>query len=262
MRIERVGIAQVKGTRHESVPAAPVDASGLPGDRAVALVDPATGATCKSVDHGVLVRVRGRVDADGVRVTLPGGDVVAQPLDGGRPAEVTYWGRPVATRLLDGPVAAALSDLLGRRVLLAPSVRRADYVWDAPVSVVRRSEVEELAARAGRPDLADPDLLGRYRSNLVLDDADKPLDGTPGTLLTCGDVVLEVTGEIDRCAVMDHHPFTGEPDAPVMKVLATYRRTPAGVMLGLKTRVLRPGTLRAGDPVRTTPPAHDPRRPA
>lgn len=255
MRIERVGIAQVKGTRHESVLSAPVDAAGLPGDRAVALVDPTTGATCKSVDHGILVRVRGRVDADGVRVTLPDGDVVAQPLDGGRPAEVTYWGRPVATRLVEGPVAEALGDLLGRRVLLAPSVRRADYVWDAPVSVVRRSELEQLARRAGRSDLAAPDLLGRYRSNVVLDDTDAPLDPTPGTVLTCGDVVLEVTGEIDRCAVMDHHPLTGEADAPVMRVLAQYRRVSAGVVLGLKTRVVRAGTLRAGDPVRVGRPA-------
>lgn len=255
MRIERVGIAQVKGTRHESVPATPVDASGLPGDRAVALVDPATGATCKSVDHGVLVRVRGRVDADAVHVTLPGGEVVAQPLTGGRPAEATYWGRPVTTRLVDGPVAEALSDLLGRRVLLAPSVRRADYVWDAPVSVVRRSELDQLARWAGRPDLADPHLLGRYRSNVVLDDTDAPLATAPGTLLTCGDAVLEVTGEIDRCAVMDHHPLTGESDAPVMRVLAEHRRAPAGVMLGLKTRVLRPGTLRAGDPVDVVQPS-------
>lgn len=236
----RIGIAPVKGLRHLSMILARVDAEGLVGDRACALVDPSAMATLKSAENGRLVQAVGRVQHDGViTVELPGGAWYAQTLDGGDEARITYWGRPVRARLVDGEVAAALSDWLGRRVLLAPAPQRRSFVWDAPVSVVTMPELRVLADRLGRPELLDD--LGRYRSNLVLD-----ADLRVGDRFRIGEVLLEAVGEIERCAVMDQHPLTGERDIPVLKELARYRRGPDGIALGLRCRVLEPGTVAIG----------------
>lgn len=242
MRVIRVGLAPVKGLRHETVEQAQVDAEGLVGDRAVAIVDPDRMATLKSAENGRLVQVRGGVAGDSLWVELPDGTRHEQGLDGGSAARITYWGRPVDAHLIDGPVAEALSGFLGRRVLLAPAPQRRSFVWDAPVSVVLLEELHELAARLARPDLLDG--LGRYRSNLVLD-----AHLEPGDRVRVGEVLLEAVGWIDRCVVMDQHPLTGEADAPVMKELGRYRRTDEGVVLGLRCRVLEPGVVRVADPV-------------
>jgi uncharacterized protein len=71
-----------------------------------------------------------------------------------------------------------------------------------------------------------------------------------GEEVEVGEARLRVAGPIPRCAVVDHHPVTGEKDARLLQALVSSRpRNSAGEpVLGVYAECVRPGVVegRAG----------------
>lgn len=233
MQVVRVGSTPVKGAQHLARPAATLTGSGVVGDRLFCLVDPATDRCLRTVQHPQLLQARADWDGTALTVALPGATASGVPEPGGEVRTVDYWGRPTRVEVVAGPWAAAYSAHLGREVLLVRA-GPGDVVYGGPVTIVST----EALARLG--DGVDP---ARFRATFVVS-GDDP---APGDRLVVGaGAVLRVRRRVPRCAVVDHHPLTGERDARLLQALPREAGQP---VFGVEADVVVPGTVVPGDPV-------------
>lgn len=261
-QVSRVGFTPIKGTRHQSLDEARLDLSGPVGDRLFCLVDPAAARALRTVDNPGLVAMVADLHDGRLRVRFPdGSEVEAVVLLGDQVVRFDYWGRQVTGRVVDGPWADAFSDHLGRRVVLV-ACAPGDVVFGDSVTMITTSALANLGralAALGHTSATAVD-AARLRATLVVDDHRDPSDGAgprevgrPGHRLAVGDAVVEITGVVARCAVIDIHPVTGVRDGRLMKTLGRIaeRDTRFGdPVFGMQARVLRPGVVRPGDAVR------------
>jgi uncharacterized protein YcbX len=242
--VRRAGFAPVKGMRHLALDAIEVDEQGAVGDRAHCLVDVEQGRVLRTVQHPSLIAVVART-VDGVlELTLPTGESVAAPADPtGEALTCDYWGRSVPLELTRGPHAEMLSGWLGRPVRLA-AAPRGDVVFADPLTLVGTATLRDLARRTGHDEL--PEQAARLRATLVVE-TDEPYveDSWAGREAVVGGATVVVGGPIPRCAVVDHHPETGEKDVRLLKALVGDRPTNrAGEpMLGVYATCVRSGRV-------------------
>jgi MOSC domain-containing protein len=258
----------VKSMLGEDLREAELDAAGVAGDRAMALIDTATGrvATAKHprlwralLTFGATLDGTGGTGGTGVRIRLPGGDSI--------PAD-------------DVDVDRVLSALLGRQVRLA-SVRPdgAEVERPAPEDVLDQGVEAEVPfatlqiaqgtsggtfvdyAPVHLISTATLDHIGvealRYRPNLVVDTpGGRPFaeNGWVGREITVGGVRLRGTLPTPRCSVptLEHGDLPRSPQA-VRRVLADNRVDVPGFGVlpcaGVYAEVLVGGTVRLGDEV-------------
>ncbi|GAA1388933.1 MOSC domain-containing protein [Luteococcus peritonei] len=218
--VERLGWSPVKGTSWLSAERLELDGDGIEGDRLWSPVTPDLRCV-RATDLPWLAGLR-------VEPTeLPGPDDLL--LDG-RERTVLYYDRRFSALVHGGEVARRLSEAAGQELLLARTTGRRGFIWSSPVSLLLRSELDDLPL--------DTD---RYRPNIVLDDRAEPIRPEPGMRLRLGPVVLHVEAPLERCLVIDHHPVTGRRD---QRLLGRLR---PGVLLGWGCRVLAPGSLALGE---------------
>ncbi|NYI71594.1 hypothetical protein GGQ54_002154 [Naumannella cuiyingiana] len=248
-RVVRVGRAAVKGTRHESLPAAGIGSAGVLGDRALAFCDPERGRVLRTVENPGLVAVRARWDDPVLELDLPGGRRVRDELVETGELVADYWGRAARLQTVGSAHAAAVGALLDRPVVLARAEPGA-IVYSGAVTLVTTSALAELSGRIGGP-VADE----RFRANLTVDDAAGPeLEALPaGARLAVGSAELIIRGPVPRCAVIDIGE-RGRPEGALMRALAGYRRRGPEVYFGLDCAVARPGRVAVGDAVRVREP--------
>ncbi|WP_300641315.1 MOSC domain-containing protein [Nocardioides sp.] len=243
MQVVSVGYAAVKGTRHLTRPEVRIGPAGVVGDRRWCLVDVEARQVLRTVAHPRLMGLA--VDEEPL---VAAGAVAAGTVTTGTGDRVTcdYWGREVALDLLDHPLAAEASGLLGlppaRGVRLAAAPERG-VVYAGAVSLVALSTVEALAAEVGVP--VDP---RRFRANLVVDTGLPPRaeEAWVGRAVRVGDTVVRPTALTTRCAVVDHHPDTGARDLRVLAALPVIGGAP---VCGADGEVVADGVVRPGDPV-------------
>lgn len=242
--VTALSLAPVKGMRLTAVDAVALEREGARGDRAYLVVDE-HGALLETTRTPALLAVEPVCDA--ARGTLclqfPGGsraEAVPEPL--GAATTRLYDGRAVSGRLVDGPLAAALSEHLGRSVrLLArdPAETGAD---DAPVTLMSQASLRALAPALG----AVPDGR-RLRMTLTVAGVEAWEEhGWAGRELAVGAAGLRVIDPVPRCVVTTRDPDDGRTDAPVLKALAQLRGK-RDVTFGVWCAVTRPGTVRRGD---------------
>jgi len=278
--ISEINRYAVKSMLGESLQAAAVGASGIPGDRAYALVDIETGKIASAKDPrkwaqllGFRSVYDGEVDRDALVFTLPDGSEV---------------------RATASHVDTVLSAACGRQVRLSADTasNTYDYVWEvqgiAPEEVVTGSQIgttddgapisampAALMAPGTFQDVAPLTLIttsalramkqqhpdgdwstDRFRMNLLID---SDLDGIvenewPGRRLRIGGAELEVTGPAPRC-VMTTLPQSGLPrDRAILKTVAAHNRQEFGgfgiwACLGVYANVVTPGEVARGDHV-------------
>lgn len=144
--------------------------------------------------------------------------------------------------LLDGPHTAALCDLLGHDVRLA-AAPRGGVVFGAPMTVVTTASLRACADAIGQPVDA-----ARLRATMVVE-TDEPWveDSWLGREVVVGNARLRIGGPVPRCAVIDHHPETGEKDLMLLTALAQHRPTNrAGEpMFGVYAECVTPGVVTA-----------------
>ena len=235
--VASLALAPVKSTRLTGVDTVQIGPTGVVGDRAFVVVNPANELLL-SARNPALMRVVARRDGDVLELTFPDGRVVAAVPEPGEPAmTANYEGRPIAGRIVEGELAVALSDFLERPVRLIALDAGERAADDAPVTISSRASLEAV----GIPDAR------RYRMSITLDGvAAWEEHGWGGRELTIGSARLRVTEPVPRCVVTTRDPESGRRDAPTLKRLAELRGK-RDVTFGMWCEVLASGQIRVGD---------------
>jgi uncharacterized protein len=248
MRVTDLRIAPVKGMRVSEVDAIELGPAGARGDRAFLVVDRDDGLLLTTRTPRLL-QIAPRWDGTTLALTFPDGTEVAAAPEPVRAATTgNYEGRPIRGRLVEGALAEAVSEHLGRPVRLLmrdDGERGAD---DAPVTLMSGATLAALAPALGG---TVPDAR-RFRMTIAIDGADAWEEhGWGGREIAVGAARLRGVEPVPRCAVTTRDPERGDTDAPVLKALATLRGK-RDVTFGIWCDVVEPGAVRVGDPVAVT----------
>jgi uncharacterized protein len=244
--VTALAIAPVKGLQVASAESLEIGPAGPAGDRAFLVVDLDNRLLTTSRTPALLA-VSARWADGSLALRLPGGREVAEVPEPGEPATIAlYDGRPVAGRLVDGALAAALSEHLGRQVRLLARDDGQTGADDFPVTLMSTASLAALAP-ALEGVVPDP---RRFRMTITVDGVDAWEEhGWAGCTVAAGDAVLRVAEPVPRCVVTTRDPEHGGRDAPTLKALADLRG-PRDVTFGVWCEVVSPGRVRRGDPVR------------
>jgi uncharacterized protein YcbX len=223
-RLREIRRYPVKAMGGESLEHADVDARGLVGDRAYAVVDGdgklATGKHSRRFRRrDEVFEFASRTTQDGVRVTGRGGD----------------WLVP------DDDLDRALSDAMGDPVRVLPETTT-PYFDAGQVSLVGTASLEWCRVRLG----VDADRR-RIRPNLVIE-TDEPFVEETWADVTLGEVRLVHVERIERCRMIDIAQEGLPRDGRWLKALTGAREMCLGVYLD----VVEPGRVSLGDDVAVT----------
>jgi len=82
-----------------------------------------------------------------------------------------------------------------------------------------------------------------------------------GHRIQVGEAVIELRGDVGRCAITTQNPDSGVPDFDTLRTIDAYRprtNNAAGrehIPFGVYGDVVRPGVVRVGDPVQMLEPS-------
>ena len=244
--VTRLSIAPVKGMRLAAAESLELGPTGARGDRAFCVVDPETKLLLTTRTPGLL-QIVPRWDGEVLALSFPdGSEVAAPPALGARASTSNYAGREIKGRLVGGAHADAVSAHLGRSVQLLARDEGERLADDAPVSLMSDAS---LAALAPALDGTAPDPR-RFRMTIAIDGVEAWEEhGWGGREIAAGEALLRGIRPVPRCVVTTRDPDDGHTDVPVLAALAGLRGK-RDVTFGIWCEVLRPGTVRVGDPVR------------
>ena len=245
--------APVKGLRLQSVDEVELGPAGAPGDRRFHLVAE-DGRLINGKVASQLFQVSAESDPEGTSLTLllPDGSRLQREVELGDAVETSFYGRPVRGHVVDGPFAAALSDLAGmqlRLVRVDETGAGVDRGAEAGVSCVSSAALDGLAREAG-VDSVDG---RRFRMLFGIDGVEPhEEDGWLGRRVAFGDAIVALHGLVGRCAVTSKSPDTGAKDLDTLRTIKRYRPDVDGeepIPFGVFGDVERPGRVRVGDRV-------------
>jgi uncharacterized protein YcbX len=212
----------VKAMGGESLESAEVEARGLLGDRAYAVVD--GDGKLASGKHSRRFRRRDEVFEYAARTTA-GGVVVS--------------GRGEAWPVPGDAVDTALSEAMREPVRVLPETGT-PHMDAGPVSLVGTASLdwcrEHLQVDADRR---------RVRPNLVVETSEPFVEETWAGIVEVGEVGLTPVERIERCRMIDIAQEGLPREGRWLKALSETRE----VSLGIYLEVTRPGTLRVGDEI-------------
>jgi uncharacterized protein YcbX len=251
--VTSITVAPVKGLGLVHVEEVELELTGVRENRRFHLVS-AEGRLINGKVAGTLVRIAPTTDRDGTTLSLrfPDGSVLEGPVVLGDPVETSFYGRPVAGRLVDGTFAEALSAFAGQELRLVrvhePGAG-SDRGIEGSVSVVSNGTLDRLAREAGEERID----RRRFRMLFGIDGVEAHAeDGWLGRSVAFGEAVVRLQALVGRCAVTTHDPNTGLADLDTLGIIAGYRShvesdepLPIGVWGGVEVS----GRVRIGDPV-------------
>jgi uncharacterized protein len=243
--VSELTIVPVKGMRVARVDEVRLEGRGPVGDRAFLVVD-AHGDLLKTTRTPELLAVVPAWDGEMLRLRFPGGGEVAEaPRPGAAAVTRLYDGREMPGRLVDGALADALSEHLGRRVRLLMREAGQTGADDFPATLMSEASLRALAPALGG---TVPDGR-RFRMTMTVVGLEAWEEhGWAGREVAAGEVVLRVVDPVPRCVVTTRDPDRGSTDAPILRALARLRGRD-DVTFGVWCEVVRPGTVRRGDAV-------------
>lgn len=245
--VANLALAPVKGMRLTSPAQVELERDGPAGDRAFLVLD-AEHELLLTTRTPRLLQVEPSFDAERRELALrfPDGSEVRDVVTLGKAAVTRlYDGRELAGRLVDGQLAAALSEHLGRPVLLLCRDAGHPGADDAPVTLMSAASLAALAPALGG---AAPDPR-RFRMTLTIAGVEAWAEhGWGGKEVAVGEALLRVSEPVPRCVVITRNPEEGHVDAPLLRALARLRGK-RDVTFGVWCEVLSAGRVRRGDPV-------------
>lgn len=250
-RVSWISLTPVKATMLHLVDEAELLESGVRGDRRFYFVTE-RGRLFSNKDHGPLQLVRAEYDADGdaLAMRFADGRVVEDEVVRGEEIETTFHKRQRAARVIVGPWADAVSELVGQEVrLVEPEWPAPDRGRGGAATLLATSSLGRLAAQLG-VDAIDG---RRFRMNFGVEGIGAhEEDAWRGRRVQVGDAVVIPQGHVGRCVITTQNPDTGCTDLDTLKGLAAYRRdgeTTEPLPFGIHAAVAEPGRVRVGDPV-------------
>jgi len=251
--VSRLSIAPVKSLALVHPDEVRLETWGAVGNRTFFLVGD-DGRLVNGAKIGQLVQVRARHDpeTDTLTLTFPDGEVVEGcAAELGEPLTTDFYGHHlVASHVVEGPFAAALSAFAGRslRLVRPDEPGAANDIW--PASMLSTASVAELAARSASDVPRDS---RRFRLMIEIDGCEiaHEEDTWIGGRVRVGGATLGVPGPIPRCVVTTQDPATGLKDFPTLRAIKEYRGTRKGEQIdfGVYGEILEPGAVRVGDAV-------------
>lgn len=252
--VSQINVAPVKALGLVHPDEVLVERTGVAENRRFHIVDDG-GRRYNQIRNGELVRVRPEYDSarEHLALRFPDGTVAAREVELGEEIAVDFYGRPVTGHLVDGPWSDALSRWVGRPLRLVQSEPGAAVDRGrGQVSLVSEESLAELARQAGR-DHVD----GRRFRMLFQIEGCEPHeeDGWLKQRVQIGDAVVELRGDVGRCAITTQNPETGVPDFDTLRTINDYRAmtwNAAGkehIPFGVYGEVVRAGVVRVGDSV-------------
>lgn len=244
----------VKSTRGELLPDCEVTPSGLPFDRNWMIADE-SGRMITGRTDPRLVQVLARTDACTLQLSAPGCEVLDVPLTlFSQPMPASVWkddfpafcGANAADRWLSAflgkPVRLLYAgEKSARRVRVQPDIPLG-FADGFPLLLIGQGSLGELNRRIGR-DLA----MARFRPNLVVAGAE-PFAEDGWKKIRIGEVVINIIKPCERCVFTTVDPQSGEktPDQEPLRTLASFRKTPAGVLFGQNVIAENSGWIKSG----------------
>ena len=261
----------VKSMLGEDLAAADVGESGLAGDRRLAVVSRRTGKVASAKYPRLwrgLLTLSAEAAGGAARITLPGGRTVRstdpdidEVLSALLNEPVTLTATPPPGASLDRAVPDAVlrdgvkAEVPAELIEIGAGAPPGTFVDFAAVHMITTATLDRIAGlspyRRARPE--------RYRPNIVVRTEGTGFaenDWLGRCLRIGGGVVLRVIARTPRCAVPTLAHGGLPRDAEALRVLARHNRVRPLPELGpepcagVYAEVLRPGRIRAGDPVR------------
>jgi uncharacterized protein YcbX len=250
-RVSWISFTPVKATMLHLVEEADLREAGVRGDRRFYFVTE-RGRLFSNKDHGPLQLVRADYDpdADALSFRFADGEVVDGELARGDSIETTFHKQPRPARLIVGPWAEAVSELVGQPVrLVEPELPAPDRGRSGAASLLATSSLGRLARQLGVESVDKR----RFRMNFGIEGVEAhEEDGWRGRRVRIGDAVVIPQGNVGRCAITTQNPDTGQVDLDTLKGLAGYRsgvETTEPLPFGIHAAVAEPGLVRVGSPV-------------
>jgi uncharacterized protein YcbX len=252
-RVAWIAIAPVKSMALVRLEGARLERTGIPGDRAFAVVDEQM-RLINGKRLGALVTIHPSWDpTQGILgLRFPDGRDVHDRVGLGDPTDATFFGRPRPVRPVVGPWSAALSAWAGRELrLVAPIGEGAGIDRGPSATLLSTTALDVLAAEEGQDLPVDG---RRFRMTFGIEGTEPFVeDGWLGREVRVGGAVVRPIDYVGRCAVTTQDPDTGVPDFPTLKVLERLRghisSEDEDLPCGVWSEVLQPGEVRLGDPV-------------
>jgi uncharacterized protein YcbX len=250
-----ISVTPIKGLRLQQRDQVQLTEDGVPGDRAFFLVDE-RGAMDTARGLGPLVAVVPEHDPQTGTLALrfPGGEEVVGPTEHGEREEVRFSRLSLRARPVLGAFSAALSDHCARplRLFAMPPERPGvDRGSAGAATLLSVASLERLRAQAGEMEPIDP---RRFRMTFGIEGLEPhEEDAWIGRDVTVGDSLVQVMGNVGRCAATTRQPDTGVVDLKTLHHLKAYRDqvpTTEPLPFGVYARVMRAGRVRVGDVVR------------
>ncbi|QAY61817.1 MOSC domain-containing protein [Microbacterium protaetiae] len=267
MHVASLAVYPVKSTRALPVSTATVHPHGLEHDRRWAVVDHA-GAVITARTRDRMLRISAAPTATGLHLSAPdmpdlhvpfpvGGAVV--PVGVSRMPEARYGGDDAAawcSRVLGEPVRLIWQDdPRARSVAPEHGGRDGDHVSLAdtgPLLLASTASVARLNEWIAEtdPDAAIP--VGRFRPNVVVDDADGKLeafDEDRWARVRIGSVTYRFTEQCDRCVLTTIDPDTLAHGKEPLRTLARHRKRAGKTWFAIRLVPEHSGTITLGDRV-------------
>jgi uncharacterized protein YcbX len=252
-RLAWIAIAPVKSMALVQLAEARLERTGIPGDRAFAVVDHEMRLV-NGKRIGALVGIQPTWDPLAARLTLrfPDGHRVDGEVDLGEATDAVFFGRTRPARRVLGPWAEALSDWAGRELhLVAPMGDGTGIDRGPSVSLLSTGALGVLSAAEGLDGPVDG---RRFRMTLGIAEVEPfEEDAWMGREVRVGGAIVRPVDHVGRCAVTTQDPDTGIPDFPTLRVLQRLRghisSPDEDLPCGVLAEVVRPGDVRLGDPV-------------
>lgn len=239
MRVERLSFTPVSGTHLNHVDSLELTRWGAARDRRFYLIDD-DGRVVDAVRRPVLTSVHADWDDSVLTLTLPDGTTIADEPRLGEPiAADEKRFRRVPGRIVEGPFAAPLEELAGRRVRLVKVEGEQSAQACFPVSIIGSASAADLL----------PERLGSARFRMLIEFS----GGTPyeedtwiGGRVRIGGTVIAVREPSVRCVLTTRDPDTGDRDYDTLRELKKRR---GKMHIGVYGDVEDAGTVRVGDAV-------------
>lgn len=260
LRVTRLRVYPVKGTRGIDLEAMEFDQLGPRFDRRWMIVTP-DGEFVSQRGTPQLATIRPRLENGSLALEAPGAETLTVPVDpdGGGSVRVRIHGTTADARTVGAEADAWLSSVLGGQFRLVfmrnQDARATDPEYAAghrvgfadgfPVLLVSESSVDELSRRVGRPLPVE-----RFRPNIVVT-SDSPHDEDRWQRFAIGGLAFEGVKLCARCKVttVDQDSGVRDPSSEPLRTLAFYRRIESHVYFGVNVVHSGRGRIAVGDTV-------------
>ena len=252
-RVAWISVAPVKGLALAQREEVLLERSGVRENRRFHIIGDG-GRLLNGKQLGELFRVAAEWDEEGQRLALrfPDGSAADAVIELGEPVTTSFYGRPVAGRIVDGPWADALSSFAGRPLRLVQPVEPGGGLDrdGGGVTLLSTASLEAIREAAGVDLPVDP---RRFRMLFGVEGVEPhEEDSWIGRRVRIGEATALLLGNVGRCVVTSRDPDTGERTLPTLDVLAEYRgavETTEPLPFGVWGTVAEPGRVRLGDAV-------------